>query len=428
VRIAVVGTGISGLVAAHHLAPRHEVTVFEAGAQVGGHTATVEVDDLGRPLWIDTGFITFNDRTYPSFIQLMARLGVASRPSSMSLSVRDEATGREWGSASLAAMFAQRRNLLRPSFLRMLAEIVRWNHEAKALVTADLSLTLGDWLAGRGYSETFVENYLVPMGAAIWSADPVAWRSAPARFLARFFDNHGMLTVFDHPQWRTIVGGSRSYLEPITRPFADRIRLATPVRRVRRFPDGVEVATDAGAERFDEVVLACHADTALALLADPSPAELEVLGALPYQENETVLHTDTSLLPRRKAAWSSWNYHVLGHVIRPAPARVSVTYCMNVLQGLEGARRTYCVTLNRTEAIDPRLVLRRFTYHHPVFTRAGVAAQARHAEVSGPRRTHYCGAYWGFGFHEDGVVSALRVVDRLLGPAPPPRPLPVLPA
>lgn len=409
-RVAVVGTGVSGLVAAHHLVQRCDLTVYEAGPAIGGHTATVEVDDHGRTLAIDTGFIVMNDRTYPELRRLFDRLGVRTKPSSMSLSVRDERTGREWGSRSLRGMFAQRRNALRPSFLRMLAEILRWNREAPALLEADLSLTLGAWLAGRGYSRAFVEHYLVPMGAAVWSADPSRWADSPARFLARFFHNHGMLTVFDHPRWHVVEGGSREYLGPLTRPFADRIRVATPVRGVRRFPDRVEVATDGGTERFDQVVLACHSDQALALLADPTPAEREVLGAIPYQANETVLHTDVSLLPRRRAAWASWNYHVP----RAPLGKVAVTYCMNILQGIADARETYCVTLNRADAIDPARVLRRFVYHHPVFTPAGVAAQARHGEVSGvARRTHYCGAYWGFGFHEDGVVSGLRVAREL---------------
>lgn len=415
-RVAVIGTGISGLVAAHHLARDHELVVYEAAREIGGHTATVDVDDHGRRLAIDTGFIVMNDRTYPELRRLFDRLGVRTKPSSMSLSVRDERSGREWGSRSLAGMFAQRRNALRPSFLRMLLDILRWNREAPALVQADLSLSLGQWLRGRGYSRAFLEQYLIPMGAAIWSADPTRWADAPAAFLARFFANHGMLTVFDHPRWHVVEGGSREYLGPLTRPFADRIRVATPVRAIRRFDDHVEVASADGTARFDQVVLACHSDQALALLADPTPAEREVLGAIPYQANDTVLHTDVALLPRRRAAWASWNYHVP----REPLGKVAVTYCMNILQGLADARETYCVTLNRSDAIDPARVLRRFVYHHPVFTPAGIAAQARHAEVSNAvRRTHFCGAYWGFGFHEDGVVSALRVV-RALTRAPEP--------
>lgn len=405
-KVAIVGSGISGLVAAHRLAAANEVTVFEAGSHVGGHTNTVDVG--GRA--VDTGFIVFNDRTYPHFIALLAELGVASKASTMSFSVRCERTGVEWGGHSLGALLAQPTNALRPSFLRMLRDVLRFNREAPALLGGSDATTLGEFLTRGGYSKVFLEHYLIPMGASIWSADPGQFLDFPARFFVQFFSNHGMITVYDHPQWRVVTGGSRSYVGPLTQRFADRIRLECPVQQVRRLEDRVEISSRAGVESFDRVVLACHSDQALALLADPSAAEREVLGALPYQENEAVLHTDASLLPRARRAWSGWNYHVL----RESTGRVAVTYCMNILQGFEpGTRETYCVTLNRAAAVDPAKVLRRIVYHHPVFTRAGVAAQARRADVSGRNRTHYAGAYWGFGFHEDGVKSGLQAAAEL---------------
>jgi len=405
-KIAIVGTGISGLVAARHLSREHDVTVFEAASWIGGHTNTIDVVEDGRKIPVDTGFIVFNERTYPRFVDLLGEIGVASRPSTMSFSVRCERTGLEWASASLDALFAQRTNFVRPRFLNMLREVLRFNREARELLGASEDLTLGQYLERKGFSRAFVDLYIVPLGASIWSAPPGRFEDFPARFFFRFFENHGMNTLFDQPQWRVIEGGSRSYVGPLTAPFRDRIRIECPVSSIRRFEDHVEVVSRAGAESFDEVVLATHSDQALEVLLDPTDAEREVLSAIPYQENEAVLHTDTALLPRARRAWSGWNYHVVDGSL----ARVAVTYDMNILQDLD-ARETYCVTLNRTEAIDPRKILKKITYHHPSYSRASIAAQARHAEISGhERRTHFCGAYWGFGFHEDGVRSALAVV------------------
>jgi predicted NAD/FAD-binding protein len=401
----VIGTGISGLVAARELARDHEITVFEAASWVGGHTNTIDVVEDGRAVPVDTGFIVFNERTYPNFVRLLAELGVASRASTMSFSVRCEKTGLEWASMSLDAFFAQRTNVVRPRFLNMLREILRFNRESRELLAPGDDPTLGEYLDRKGFSRTFIDLYIVPIGASIWSAPPGRFEDFPARFFIRFFENHGMNTVFDQPIWRTIVGGSRSYVAPLVASFEHRIRLECPVSSVRRFEDRVEVVSRAGTESFDEVVLATHSDQALRLLADATPAEREVLSAIPYQENEAVLHTDTSLLPRARRAWASWNYHVPGD----GGNRVSVTYDMNILQGLE-TRETYCVTLNRSEAIDPARVIKKIVYHHPAFSRASVAAQARHAEISNhARRTHFCGAYWGYGFHEDGVRSGLAV-------------------
>lgn len=406
-RIAIVGSGVSGLVVAHLLRRAHEVEVFEALDWIGGHTHTVPVDLDGRTYQVDTGFIVFNDRTYPGFCRLLDQLGVASKPTEMSLSVRCERTGLEYAGGTLSQLFADRGNLVRPSFLRMVRDVLRFYRDARRLLAApDEKVTLGAWLAGRGYSREFVEHHLVPMTAAIWSAEPGRVFDFPALSLFRFFENHGLLSLRDRPRWRVVEGGSARYVEALTAPFRDRLHLRCPVRSVRRLADGVELATGDGVRRrFDEVVLATHAPDALALLADPSPAERAVLGALRTQRNEVVLHTDARLLPRRRRAWASWNYHV---GCEDAAGGVAVTYHMNRLQGLD-APVELCVTLNRSERVDPARVIARFSYQHPVLDLPAARAQRHHDAVSGRRRTHYCGAYWGHGFHEDGVQSALRV-------------------
>lgn len=409
-RIAVIGSGIAGNVTAHRLhAAGHDIAVFEADDRVGGHTHTHRIELDGEVQHIDTGFIVYNDRTYPNFIALLDELGVASQASSMSFSVRNDGTGLEYNGTSMNGLFAQRCNLVRPTFLGMLREILRFHREAPALLAeTGAEITLGEFLAARGFGGRFVADYLVPMGASIWSTDPVRMVDFPARFFVRFLHNHGMLTVKDRPIWRVIRGGSARYVERLTAAWRDRIHLGCPVDLVRRMPEGVQVhVRGRPPERFDHVFLACHADQALRMLADPSAAEREILGALPYLRNEAVLHTDTSLLPRRRRAWAAWNYHVLPG----SGAGVALTYNMNILQGLR-SRHTFCVTLNAGEHVDPRRVLRRMHYDHPLFTPASIAAQQRHGEISGVRRTHYCGAYWRYGFHEDGVVSALMALAR----------------
>ena len=409
-RLAIVGTGIAGLAAAHRLHPSHDITVFEAGDHIGGHTHTHNIELGGRNWAIDTGFIVFNDWTYPNFIALMNELGVESQTSSMSFSVRCEKTGLEYNGTTLNTLFAQRRNLFSPSFHRMIRDILRFNREAPGfLETGDDHTRLGDYLTANRYRQEFQEHYIIPMGAAIWSAAPGDMLDFPARYFIRFFHNHGMLSVDDRPQWRVIRGGSRSYVEPLTAPFRERIHLNTPVVRIVRDEQGVTVQTTTGSEaRFDAVVLACHSDQALAMLDEPTQVEREILGAIPYQENETILHTDASVLPRARRAWGAWNYHIP----REARDRVAVTYDMNILQGLE-APETFCVSLNYRDRIDPDRILKRLTYHHPAYTPAGIASQARHAEISGVNRTYYAGAYWGFGFHEDGVKSGLRVAEQI---------------
>lgn len=409
-RIAIVGAGVSGLVCAHVLHRDHELVVFEAGEHAGGHVNTVHVETETGAYDIDTGFIVFNDRNYPNFERLLSELGVASAPSQMSFGVSDGGDF-EYNGASPNGLFASRRHAIAPSFHRMIADLVRFNRDARRLLASDEDPSLRDWLAQMGYSDAFVERLIVPQASAVWSADPAQMWSFPVRFLVEFFDNHGMLGFRDRPHWRAVAGGSRNYVEALTRPWRGRLRLVTPVTRVCRHSDHVTVCARGGEpERFDAVVIATHSDQALTLLDDPSERERELLGAIPYQRNEAVLHTDRSLLPRRRRAWASWNFH-LGDGV---PGRCTVTYHMNRLQSLR-ADREFCVTLNRTAAIDPELIVRTIQYAHPVYTRAGVAAQARHHEISGRNRTHYCGAYWGWGFHEDGVTSALRVVRELNG-------------
>jgi predicted NAD/FAD-binding protein len=408
-RIAIVGTGISGLVAAHKLAPEHEIVVYEASGRIGGHTHTVPVEADDGTHWIDTGFIVFNDRNYPNFEALLEELGVASQPSHMGFSVADgrgrfEYSGTPWG------LFARPAHLISPSFLGMLRDWRRFNREARALIGMNgTAPSLGAWLEQQGFSRHFVERLIVPQASAVWSADPEQMWSFPASFMAEFFENHGMYSLRDRPRWRTVSGGSRSYVEAIAAPWRDRVRTGAQVRRIERLGERVRIeAEGCESEEFDQVVVATHSDQALAMLGDPSAAEREVLGAIPYQRNEAVLHTDASVMPRRRAAWSSWNFH-LGEAGRGT----TVTYWMNKLQRLR-SRRNYFVTLNRGDEIDPEKTIRTISYNHPVYTKEGVAAQSRHAEISGPaHRTHYVGAYWGWGFHEDGVVSALRACDAI---------------
>lgn len=406
-RIAVVGSGVSGLVSAWLLSRAHEVTLFEKDDRLGGHTHTHRVTRPDGTWPVDTGFIVFNERSYPNLTRILAQLGVATRESDMSFSVRCERTGLEWCGTSLRTIFAQKRNLLRPSFLRMLRDILRFHEEAKSLLDEGPETTFEAWLARGRWSAAFRDHYLYPMCAAIWSSGLDQVGRFPARNFARFFENHGMLSVDDRPVWRTVVGGSSSYVAPITAPFRSRIRLATPVGRIRRLEDRVEVTPAGGTpETFDHVVLASHTDQSLRMLADATDAEREVLAAIPYRPNDTVLHTDGSLLPTRKLARASWNFHLM----REAAADPTVTYDMNRLQGI-ASRETLLVTLNRTAHLDPSKVLARVAYEHPTYTEHATAAQARWSDVNGVRRTWFAGAWWGWGFHEDGVRSALRVAE-----------------
>ena len=406
-RVAIIGSGISGMVAASRLHREHEVTVFEAGDYIGGHTHTHDVQWQGREYAIDTGFIVFNDWTYPRFIALLNELGVGYQNSNMSFSLRCERSGLEYNGTSLNTLFAQRRNALRPSFVRMLTEILRFNKQSRELLKGeDDTLTLGEYLEHQRYSRGFREHYILPMGKAIWSASERGMLAFPARFFVEFFDRHGFLNVDERPVWQAVKGGSREYMRKLAAPFRHRIRLSTAVTGVRRDPAGVTLTTAAGGgERFDQVFIACHSDQALKLLQDASPAEREVLAAFPYQRNDATLHTDESLLPRTRLARGAWNYHLLDDRRRGARELAALTYDMNVLQSLDAPVK-FLVTLNRNVDIDPATIIKTIQYQHPVYTPEGVAAQKRRAEISGVNRTFYCGAYWRYGFHEDGVVSA----------------------
>ena len=406
-RVAVIGTGIAGNTVAFKLRDQHDITVYEAASYIGGHTNTVNVQEGDRTLAIDTGFIVFNDRTYPQFTRLLNELQQPWQDSEMSFSVHAGNGRLEYNGSSLNGLFAQRSNLLRPSFHTMVRDILRFNRDAFSDISRERqSLTLGEYLAANNYSRQFCDDYLVPMAAAIWSAEPMAVLQMPAGFLVRFFKNHGLLQLENRPQWRVIKGGSREYVKRLVAGHRDEIRLNTPVRSVRRTADGVEVATDdAGWERYDRVFIACHSDQALAMLADPTTAEKEVLAAIRYQDNEAVLHTDTRVLPKRRRAWAAWNYYV------PEDRRnhVAVSYNMNTLQGLR-SKETYVVTLNDDSRIAEDKIIRRIQYQHPMYTRGAIAAQARHVELNNDK-TFYCGAYWRNGFHEDGVVSALSAIS-----------------
>jgi predicted NAD/FAD-binding protein len=410
-KIAIIGAGISGLLSAYLLNREHDITLFEAGNYLGGHTHTKTVKSGGIDYPVNTGFIVFNDWTYPNFIKLMDQIGVESEASDMSFSVRDENTGLEYNGTSLNSLFAQRRNLLKPSFWFMVKDILRFNKQTVEMLASNSipeNQSLADFVDEHGYSDNFVNHYLVPMGAAIWSASVEVMMDFPMQFFLKFFNNHGMLSVDERPQWRVISKGSESYIEPLIKSFKDNIRLNSPIASVIRTDDGIEIKNFAGeAFHFDQVVFACHSNQALGILKEPTQKENDILSAIPYQNNEVVLHTDRRLMPKRKLAWAAWNYHI--------PQRSSeyamVTYHMNTLQNFKDAPEDFMVTLNRTAEIAPGKIIDKYNYEHPVFTMDGVAAQKRHHEISNHNRTHFCGAYWFNGFHEDGVNSALRVAQ-----------------
>jgi len=411
-RIAIVGGGIAGLSAAHVLHRRHEITVFEADHRVGGHSNTVAVDEAEQTLRIDTGFIVYNERNYPAFAALLDGLEVATQPSEMSFSVSSLVSGLEYRTTSVNTLLARRSNLVRPSFARMVADIPRFNRAARRLIeSSDITTSLNDFLVEGRYSRPFVDDYLIPLGASIWSADPQRFTEFPVAPLARFLHRHGLLSAGAKPQWRTVSGGSQEYVRRLTRPWRDRIRTRCAVRRIDRDDDGVVIHSGMHpeGERFDKVVLATHADVSLSLLGNPTRAEVSLLGAFAYRRNRTTLHTDRTLLPRRRRAWASWNYRRVA-VDEQVP---TLTYYANRLQTLRSAT-DYCITLNADDVIDREHIIASYDYAHPVFDSAALHAQRRREEIDGQRNTHYAGAYWGYGFHEDAVQSALTTTKLLL--------------
>jgi uncharacterized protein len=411
--IAIVGSGIAGNTLAHHLYQQHNITVYEANSHIGGHTHTHDVEIDHKKYTVDTGFIVFNNRTYPAFIQLLDKHKVAWQNSHMSFSVRCEKTGLEYNGTTLNSLFAQRRNLFKPSFYMMIRDILRFNTQSLALLENGDEISMGDYLAKNNYGQRFINQYIIPMGAAIWSTDAAQMLQFPARFFVRFFHHHGFLTVNNRPQWLTITGGSARYVEAITAPFKDKIKLNAPVKSVKRSAKQVEITLQNGeTETFDYVFFACHSDEALRMLQDATSAETDILGAIPYQQNTVFLHTDASLMPKRKLAWAAWNYHLPAKLSNQLSGnKVAVTYNMNILQNID-CPQAILVTLNHTENIDPSKVIKQLQYTHPVYTLAGAAAQARHSEISGHNRTGFAGAYWLNGFHEDGVKSALAALQH----------------
>jgi uncharacterized protein len=412
VRIGIVGAGISGLSAALELCEHHEVVLFESADYAGGHTNTIRVVKDGLSYEIDTGFIVFNFRTYPNFTKLLERLGVESKPTEMTFSVKCAASGLEYRGADLPGLFAQKSNLFRPSFYRMLSDILRFNRQATLLYEGmDETLTVGDFFREYKYSNQFIEQYFLPMGSAVWSCPRETFAHFPMKWIIDFFRNHGMLSVTDRPGWRVIQGGSRQYVTALLKQFRGDVVLGCRVENVVRTETEVVVQTSSGRHELDHLIFACHSDQALRILGqEATPVERDILTEFPYEENVAVLHTDVSVLPRRRRAWAAWNYSL------PSNQRdkATVTYNMNLLQGIESPQ-TFCVTLNSEEQIDPSKIIRRIVYHHPIFTARRSHFQRRHHELIGGNRTSFCGAYWGNGFHEDGVNSALAVCRLLKG-------------
>ncbi len=408
-RIAVVGSGIAGLASAWLLSREHDVTLYERNDYFGGHTHTHDVEVGGERFAVDTGFIVFNPPQYPLLNAMFEELGIESQPTTMSFAVKNERSGLEYNATSLNGLFCQRRNLVSPRFLGMVRDILRFYREAPALLESDADgPTLGDYLVEHRYGGAFRDDHIVPMASALWSSPAVEILKFPAKYLVQFMSNHRMMQADARPQWRVVKGGSQTYVRAMRTGWRVKERLGAAVTRVMRGQSDVKIETTAGVERFDHVVMACHSDQAIDLLSDASAKERDVLGAMKYQENDTVLHTDASLLPRRRKAWAAWN------AIIPADdsEQCTVSYCMNLLQSLN-AREPIVVTLNRTAHIDPKKILKRLRYHHPVYSHASVAAQACKHEIQGINRTWFAGAYWGWGFHEDGMRSAVDVANGL---------------
>ena len=406
-KIAIIGSGISGLTSAYLLNRNHDITVFEANDYIGGHTHTHNIKIKNKDYAVDTGFIVYNERTYPNFIKLLDTLGVERQLSTMGFSVKSASEDYEYAGESLNSLFAKRSNIFRLGFLRMLYEMYRFGKKSDSTgLGLDVSITLGTYLRSENYSNEFINYFIIPMGAAIWSTPANKVLDMPAYFFIKFFYNHGMLEIINRPKWWVIKDGSSAYIKKIIKGFESKINLSSPIRTVSRLDNGIEIET-ANSKKpliFDAVVFATHSDQALGMLKDPTEKEKDILSSIPYQKNEVLLHTDSSVLPKRKLAWASWNYQLDSNPESP----VVLTYNMNILQSLD-CDETFCVTLNEHQSVDKSKVLKKITYHHPLFTVKGIEAQKRKLEISGVNNTYYCGAYWHNGFHEDGVASAIEV-------------------
>lgn len=411
-KIAIIGTGISGLTCAHYLHKHHDITLFEANDYVGGHTATVDVTIANQNYAIDTGFIVFNDRTYPNFMALLNEIDVAYQKTEMSFSVQNAQTGLEYNGHNIKSMFAQKKNWFRPRFYRFLAEIMRFNKLAlQAAQNEQLGTdTLGEFLTTQNFSDDFCQNYILPMGAAIWSSPLADIRNFPLKFFLRFFMQHGLLELHHRPQWFVIKKGSREYVNKLIAPFKDRIKLNARVTSLARDEQEISLVVKGETHYFDQVIFACHSDQALKILLDPTKDEVDILSHMPYQRNTVILHTDTSILPKEKAAWASWNYQLDSEM--PKAGLTTLTYNMNILQGLD-CEHTFCVTLNQTDKISPDKTIQTFYYSHPVFSQRSLEAAQQRERIMGTNNSWFCGAYWYNGFHEDGVRSALDVVNAI---------------
>lgn len=411
-KIAIIGSGISGLTCGYLLSQKYDVHLFEANNYIGGHTATIDLEVNNQPYAIDTGFIVFNDRTYPNFEKLLTKLAIKPQATQMSFSVHNELTGLEYNGHSFSSLFAQRSNIFKLQFWQFLAEIIKFNHACKNIYKQNQypDLTLSEFLQQQGFSNFFCKHYILPMGAAIWSSSLDDAKQFSLEFFIRFFHHHGLLNIFNRPQWYVLKGGSKSYIPQLIEPFKAQLYISSPITSVKRNNNKVSLKIDNGNwQEFDKLILACHSDQALALIEDPTSAELDILSQMPYQKNDVVLHTDRNLLPLRRKAWASWNYRLKGNDNKPS----AVTYNMNILQGLNKNAPLFLVTLNQNNQIDSNKILRKFIYAHPVFNQQSMQAQKRKHEICGKNNTYYAGAYWHNGFHEDGVKSALNVCQKL---------------
>ena len=407
-KIAIVGSGISGNTIAHLLHKKHNITLFEKNNRIGGHSHTHNIEINGSPISVDTGFIVFNKKTYPLFSSLLRELDVAHEDSKMSFSVFSKKTGLEYNGTSLNTLFSQRRNIFNPKFIKMIFEILRFNKESLGLLTTSKELSLGDYLAKNTYSDYFLKNYILPMGSAIWSSNLETMIKFPAKFFVTFLHNHGMLNINNRPQWLTISNGSKSYVQKLCYPFIDNIRLNSNIKFIERKSNKVIVHSKYGSENFDYIFMACHSNEALAILKDASNNEKEILGAIPYTNNEVYLHTDSSIMPKYKLSWAAWNYNIDSKESEP----ITLTYNMNILQNIK-IETPVLVTLNPKGCIDPKKIIKKLNYAHPTFSIDSINAQKKHPIISGINRTFFAGAYWGNGFHEDGVKSAYDSVKQL---------------